>query len=190
MCIQSFFSSASPQFSLIPYFLSLNIWRICVIGFESFPFPSSSCHSTAQSHRQERVKISYNCSEGAKTEWILRCLLASCLWHHYYSGIAMFHAYDPPAGTNLGETPQQHTQKKTCLTANCLQGALRSLAIYVLGSDTVSLFNCLFSYQLCTTNSQHFNKVAHKNALAFQQLHYRDISFVLYELRNKGWWWW
>lgn len=53
----------------------------------------------------------------------------------------MFYAYDPPAGTNPGATPQQHAQKTTCLTANCLQGVLQSLAIYVSGSDTVSLFN-------------------------------------------------
>lgn len=75
----------------------------------------------------------------------------------------MFYAYDPPAGTNPGATPQQHTQKTTCLTANCLQSVLQSLAIYVSGSDTVSLFNCLFSYQ----GNKLFNKTAHKNALAF-----------------------
>lgn len=162
----SFFSPACPPlWCLMPSFLILNSSTselyLCVTGFDfhpspytnssraSFPFLSSSCHFTTRSHWQEGVNISYKCSEEEKIEWILRCLLASCLWHHYSSGMAMFHACDPPAGTNSSATPQQHTQKTTCLTANCLRGALQSLAIYVSGSDTVSLFNCLFSYQAC-----------------------------------------
>lgn len=73
-------------------------------------------------------------------------------------------------------------QKTTCLTANCPQGI--SLAICVLGSVKVSLYNCFFSYQDGITHSENFSKEAHKNALAFYQLYKMDICF-LYELRNK-----
>lgn len=70
----------------------------------------------------------------------------------------MFHIYDPTAGTNLSATPQQHAPKTICLTANCLQGVLQSLAIYVLSSNTASLFNYLFPYK----DSRHFNTVTRK----------------------------
>lgn len=130
---------------------------------------------TSQSHGQEWVNIS-KCSEEEKIGWTLRCLLASCPWHHYSSGMAMFHIYDPTAGTNLSATPQQHTQKTICLTANCLQAVLQSLAIYVLSSNTVSSFHYLFSYE----DSKHFNTVTHKCVSDLSSACH--ISF-LYELR-------
>lgn len=96
----------------------------------------------------------------------------------------MFHVYDPPAGTNPGATPQQHAENNMShsqLPAGCLM--VIGHLLYV--SATVTLFNCLFSYQVCATHREHLNKAAHKNALAFQQLHKRDICLV-YQLRNKG----
>lgn len=76
-----------------------------------------------------------------------------------------------PQELTPGSTPQRHTQKTTCLAANCLRGALQSLAIYVSAGDTVGLLNRLFSY------SERYNKAAHKNALAFPAAALRRYLF-------------
>lgn len=76
--------------------------------------------------------------------------------------MAMFPAYDPPAGNNPGATPQQHTQKTTCLTATCLRDVLQSLAIYVSSSSTA-----YFLTKIALVTVSISIKAAHKNALAF-----------------------
>ena len=77
----------------------------------------------------------------------------------------------------VAPVPRQREQKTTCLTASSLQRVSQSSAIYVSGDDTISLFNCLFSYQDWTTSSDHLSEAAHEYVLAIQQLHNRGICF-------------
>ena len=156
--------------------------NVRVIGFDFHPSPyellhalfpllCSSCHFATPSHRQEGVKASYTCSEEAK--------------NRANSSLPVFDIITPPTWhcstpvtlpqeLTPGSTRQQHTQKTTCLTANCLRGALQSLAIYVSAGDTVGLLNRLFSY------SKRYNKAAHKNALAFPAAAWRSYLFSVW----------
>lgn len=147
--------SLIPSFSVAQNLSYISVWLVLTFIYlhmnsprASFLLPLLSASPPLSRRQEEGANISYKCSEEEKIQGILRCLLASCLWHHYSSVRAMLHAYDPSfARNNPSATSHQHAQKTTCLTANCLQGASQSLAIYVAGSDTVSLFNCLFSHQ-------------------------------------------
>lgn len=117
----------------------------------SFPFVSTSCNSTSQSHRQEGVNISYKCSREEKIRWILRCLLASCLWHHYSSGMAMFHAYDPPAGTNpSANTTTTHAEN------NLPHSQLPTGCLTVLGYLCLGQWHSQFAQLLIFLPSLHY----------------------------------
>lgn len=92
----------------------------------------SSPPAAISSLRQEGVNIPYRCNNQEKIDWITRCPLASCPWHHYSSSMTAFHSCDPPKGTRPrpathAENIVSHSQLATgCLFAYLCLGKWQS----------------------------------------------------------------